>query len=89
MSEVSAQVARDLAEQLVIAEERIRYLEANEQSYVNKATLDDATIHALREQVAALTKQPTYGANHCKSHDGYGFTSDCVVCNERLQEQDK
>jgi len=68
--------------------------EIKELTEIKSDAIDDCALalkenKALREQVAILTKQPTYGANHCKIHDGYGFTSDCVVCNAPLQEQDK
>jgi hypothetical protein len=61
-----------------------------EQLEAEAKTKEDA-IAALREQVEELTRQPKYGANHCQKHDGYGFTSDCVVCYPRLEklEQNK
>jgi len=28
-----------------------------------------------------FSRAPKYGPMHCSDHDGYGFKSDCVVCN--------
>jgi hypothetical protein len=65
VSDISANVARDLAHDLVVAEERITAMESQELGFVATLSQMEAEIAALREQVTDLqeTKDVLYADN--------------------------